>query len=411
MRILLSAFACEPNRGSEPGFGWNWALHLAQEGHDVVLMTPPHGRSAIDKQIALIGKSLSLNVIYVDVPTRAKRFLKGQVGVIAHYYLWQKSALKTAKNFKKNVDIIHHVTWGSIKGGSNLWRLQKPFVFGPIGGGQIAPPGFSSIFGKGYLIEQIRTFYTKNIIPINPFSKSLMRNTALVLVTNKDTSLLVKRIGAKYVEFFLDTGLPESFYPYRFPIRNTGNVFKLLWVGGLYPRKALPIAIEVIKRLKFPVKLIIVGDGPMRKKLESLFRDPIFRKKIEWWGQVSWDRVKEAYLASDVFLFTSLRESFGSQIVEAMAFGLPIITLNLHGARDWVPDNAGIKVDVGSLKATLEGLVLSIERLYRSPEQCSVMGRVGYEFAKQQTWSRKANLISQLYGNVIRKQNEMAHSR
>jgi len=409
VRILLSAYACEPNRGSEPGFGWNWALHLVQEGHDVVLMTSPHGRSAIQRQIALNGKSQSLNVIYVDVPGWAKRFLKGQVGVIAHYYLWQKSVLKAAKGLIKNIDIIHHVTWGSIKGGSDLWRLQKPFVFGPIGGGQLAPPGFSSIFGRGYLLEQIRTFYTKNILPINPFTKSLMRNTALVLVTNKETLLLVKRLGVKYVEFFLDTGLPDSFYPTQFPIRNQGNVLKLLWVGRLYPRKAFRLAIEVLKALKLPIKLTIVGDGPLGPKLNTLIKDPSLAKKVEWWGQVPWQKVREAYLTSDVFLFTSLRESFGSQILEAMAFGLPIITLNLHGARDWVPDNAGIKVDVGSLKTTLEGLALSVERLYRSPEQCSVMGRVGYEFAKQQTWSYKASSISQLYRNVIRKQNEIKH--
>ena len=50
-----------------------------------------------------------------------------------------------------------------------------------------------------------------------------MRNAALVLVTNKETSLLVNRIGAKYIEFFLDTGLPDSFYPNRFPMRDNGD--------------------------------------------------------------------------------------------------------------------------------------------------------------------------------------------
>lgn len=411
MRILLSAYACEPNRGSEPGFGWNWALHLAQEGHDVVLMTCPQGLSAIQRQVALNYKSLSLNVISIDVPAWAKLFLKGQLGVVAHYYLWQKSALKVAKGLKKNIDIIHHVTWGSIKGGSLLWRLQKPFVFGPIGGGQVAPHGFSSVFGRGYFIEQLRTLYTKKILPINPLTKLLIQNSSLVLATNKETFLLAKSVGARFIKLFLDTGLPDGFYPERFPVRHRGDVFKLLWVGRLLPRKALPIAIEVLKRLRFPVKLIIVGDGPLEKKLKFWLKDPLLLKKLEWRGQVPWNEVKKAYLTSDVFLFTSLRDSFGSQIIEAMAFGLPIVTLKIHGARDWVPDNAGIKVDVGSLKATLEGLALSIERLYRSPEQCSVMGRVGYEFAKQQTWSRKASLISQLYGNVIRKQNEIARSR
>ena len=411
MRILLSAYACEPNRGSEPGNGWNWATYLTKEGHEVLLMTSPHGRQAIEEGLAAIGNSLSLKIKYVDVPVWTKLFLKGRIGVFAHYILWQNSVLKAARGCVEDVDIVHHITWGSIKGGSSLWRLQKPFVFGPIGGGQVAPSGFGSIFGRGYLLEQIRTFYTKKIILKNPFSKSLIRNSTLVLVTNKETSLLVKRIGAQYIEFFLDNGLPESFYPDRFPIRDQGDVFKLLWVGSLYPRKALPIAIEVLKRLRFPVKLTIVGDGPMRPKLNNLLKDPLLEKRVEWWGQVPWLNVREKYLKSDAFLFTSLRDSCPAQLLEAMAFGLPIVTLNHQGARDLVPKSAGIKVEVGSLATTVERLTSGVEHLFKFPEQRMAMGRVGYEFAKQQTWSRKADLISQLYGHVIRKHNEINHSR
>ena len=166
MKILLSAYACEPNRGSEPGNGWNWALHLALEGHDVLMMTCPDGRQAIDEQLNEIGNSISLRVKYVDVPIWVKLFLKGRIGVFAHYYFWQKFALMAAKNLSKNVDVIHHVTWGSIKGGSELWRLHKPFIFGPVGGGQVAPSGFGSIFGERYIFEQIRTVIYKIISSI-----------------------------------------------------------------------------------------------------------------------------------------------------------------------------------------------------------------------------------------------------
>jgi len=405
MRVLLSAYACEPNRGSEPGNGWNWALNLAKEGHEILLMTCPNGRKAIEEELTVINNTLSIKVKYVDVPVWTKPFLKGQFGLFIHYYLWQNSAFKVARDIAEDVDIIHHVTWGSIKGGSGLWRLPKPFVFGPIGGGQVAPPGFGSIFGRGYLLEQIRTFYTKKILPINPLSKSLMRNSALVLVTNKETSNLAKRIGAKYVEFFLDTGLPESYFPDRFPMRNQDEVFKLLWVGRLYPTKALPMALEVLKRLKFPVKLTIVGDGPMGSKLKKLLKEPLLKKRVEWWGQVPWLNVRESYISSDAFLFTSLRDSCPAQLLEAMAFGLPIITLNHQGPRDLVPNSAGIKVEIGSLATTVERLANGVEHLYKFPEQRVAMGRIGYEFAKQHKWSHKAKLISKLYRHVIKLKN------
>ena len=59
-------------------------------------------------------------------------------------------------------------------------------------------------------------------------------------------------------------------------------------------------------------------------------------------------------------LFTSLRDSFGSQVLEAMAMGLPIICLDLHGAHDFVPDAASLKVSIGSPGETVHNLAGAI---------------------------------------------------
>ena len=249
--------------------------------------------------------------------------------------------------------------------------------------------------------------YTKLFLPFNPFLKLLIRNTSLVLVTNKETSFLVKRLGVKNKTFFFDTGLPDSFYPKRFPIRKQNRILKILWIGSLYPRKGLAIAIEVVKRFKYPVKLTIVGDGPMGSKLKKQLRDPLLQKRVGWCGQVPWRKVRNYYKKCDALLFTSLRDSCPAQLLEAMAFGLPIVTLNHHGARDLVPDSAGIKVEIGSLATTIKRLTQGIEFLFEFPEQRVAMGRAGYEFAMLHKWSRKAHLASQFYERVIRNQSEI----
>ena len=48
LKILLSAYACEPNKGSEPEVGWQWALNLSEEGHDVYVITRTNNRRNID---------------------------------------------------------------------------------------------------------------------------------------------------------------------------------------------------------------------------------------------------------------------------------------------------------------------------------------------------------------------------
>ena len=47
MKVLLSAFQCTPDRGSEPGNGWHWATALADYGHDVTVLTTSFEREVI----------------------------------------------------------------------------------------------------------------------------------------------------------------------------------------------------------------------------------------------------------------------------------------------------------------------------------------------------------------------------
>ena len=56
MRVLLSAYACEPNKGSEAGVGWHWALEIARLGHEVWALTRANNRAPIEAaKVFVIG--------------------------------------------------------------------------------------------------------------------------------------------------------------------------------------------------------------------------------------------------------------------------------------------------------------------------------------------------------------------
>lgn len=65
LNILLSAYACEPNKGSEPGIGWNWAIEIAKRGHVVTVLTRGNNKSVITKETDL---PQNLSFIYYDLP-------------------------------------------------------------------------------------------------------------------------------------------------------------------------------------------------------------------------------------------------------------------------------------------------------------------------------------------------------
>ena len=394
MKILLSAYACEPYRGSEPGNGWNWALHLARAGHQVQVLTRPDGRAAIELALA-VDPQPGLAFYYVDTPAS----VRGQAGVFGHYFSWQRAAYQAVRGTKLDVDLIHHVTWGSIHGGSLLWKTGFPFVFGPAGGGQTFPLQFRQYLGMAWGWEALRNLFT-SLLPYTPATRSLVRNSRLVLATNADTLALVRRAGAQRSEYFLDSGLAEEFFPQAVPKRPGQRPLKILWVARLMPRKAPRLALDAVRRLKIPYRLTILGGGALEGNLRRWIQEYKLEDKVDARGQVDWSQVREVYQEQDVFLLTSLRDSSPNQLLEAMAFGLPVVTLDHQGTRDMVPKRAGIKVPVSTVEETVEGLAAALERLGNDPDLRQEMGRVGYVFAKTHAWPEKTKRIERYYAEI-----------
>ena len=145
MRVLVSAYACEPGVGSENGHGWNYSSDLAKRGHEVHAIVPAQWRESVERELARAPVD-NLTFHFVRQHEGPMR-LGWTAGSAARYLLWQWDASEAALRLDvtRDFDVVHHVSYGSLLGGSFMWRLGKPLVFGPSGGGQTAPPEFLSL--------------------------------------------------------------------------------------------------------------------------------------------------------------------------------------------------------------------------------------------------------------------------
>ncbi|WP_242928748.1 glycosyltransferase family 4 protein [Pontibacter vulgaris] len=396
MKVLISAYACEPNRGSEPGNGWNWAINVAMLGHEVWCLTCINGKKSIEKEVASLGLK-NIHFEYISTSPLVRLLYKTQPGLYLYYLIWQRLALKRAKKLCRIIDfdLVHHVTWGSLQLATPLWRLNLPLIFGPVGGGQMAPTAYKQYFHNGWFLELQRNYTSKLLTRFNPNVKQTLELAQEVLVTNSDTLTLAKQLGAAAPTLFLDTNLPSEFIPLNYPERPAGKTLKILWAGRLLARKGLSLVLDALSKVDSAIDftLTILGDGPMRKYIPGWIKKYNLQGKVHWQGHVPWDKMKEAYLTHDIFLFCSLRDSSAAQLLEAMAFGLPVITLDLHGARNLVPDGAGIKIPVNKPELTVSLISKAIERLYHQHDLRNKLGRSGYKFASGQVWSEKVKLL------------------
>ncbi|MCW2930539.1 MAG: hypothetical protein JWM19_1501 [Actinomycetia bacterium] len=399
MRILLSAFHCNPYWGSEPGTGWHWATQLAASGHEVTVLTVDEMRDYINRA----NPDPRIDFQYVPLADVPLHRLSGPAGLYRRYMRWQDSAYEHIRSREREFDVAHHVTWGGLHLGSTLWRLSSvPLIYGPIGGGQVAPSGYRHYFGSSWPAEVARTLATRPLLPLNARCKRTLRHAALTLVCNSETASACRRLGAKDVRFMMADGLaPDAIGAVR--SQPTG-IPLIIYIGRLIPRKAPQLAIEGFAALRrtTEARMVVAGQGSLRGELEAMAKRLGVDRDVEFLGNIPLPEVRALYDSASVLLFTSLRESFGSPIMESLGRGLPAVSLKLHGLADADTGTAVEKIPLPASPNDLPGHLADGLRRVLSDGNWQSRSADGIKFASNWTWPVKAGIATEFYREVAR---------
>lgn len=400
-RVLMSAFACAPGQGSEPGNGWNWATQAANH-HDVWVLAANY--DLLEDPYFRDHPERSFRLVYVSVPGWPGRLVKPANAIRIYYILWQFAALPVAWRLhrREKFDIVHHVTFNSIEMPGFLWLLKPPFVWGPVGGAQVPPRALRHYFGRRWSSELVRAL-RKHVVKINPSVRLALRKASLVLAANEDTERLLRACGARRVERELDVGVDMDFSA---PVRNSKDdrTLTIVWVGRLIPRKGPLLAISVIEELhrrNAPVRLLMAGDGVQRDLVLQRIKDAGLQDHVNMLGQVPHSTIADCYAQADAFFFSSLHDTSGTVILEAMKQGLPVVALNHQGAAEIIDDGTGIKVPIHSEEQVVHDLAGAFEQLANDRGLAREMGeRARQHVMERYVWERKSSVLRDWYSDV-----------
>src|SRR5882762_6964015 len=175
----------------------------------------------------------------------------------------------------------------------------------------------------------------------------------------------------------------------------------ILFVGRHDPRKGLPelmAACDALARDQVPFRLIVVGDGLLRRRIERMARGAL-SGRVHFEGRVSNDRLPRYYASADLFCPPARGgESFGIVLLEAMASGVPIVATDLPGYRTVLtPGQEGLMVptrDPRSLARALRTLLLR-------PDLRMEMGARGIETSRRYAWPAIARRLEEIYGSLV----------
>ena len=136
----------------------------------------------------------------------------------------------------------------------------------------------------------------------------------------------------------------------------------------------------------------------MRKQFVETAKWYGLEKTVYWEGEVPFDEVRNYYAQNHVFLFTSLRDSCPMQLVEAMAFGMPVVTLDLHGQGLIVDTDRGFKCAVITPEVAIANLKDAILQLYNDRALIERLSAGAFRFAANQLWDKKIDsIVDQFY--------------
>jgi glycosyltransferase involved in cell wall biosynthesis len=388
--------------GSEPGNTWNLAVNLATR-HEVWVLTQEQHRGAIEEALARCPNP-RLQIVYVTIKPWMDPWnpANGERGIRLHYLMWQHLAAREARRLcaSEKIDVVHHFSLGTVKAPPHLQKIPVPVVWGPMGGGQTMPPAFAKYF-KGQLTEEYLRIALAKVLPLRPALRRMARKASVVLANNYETIDLLRAAGARHVDLMLETAVPASTLESQVPLRQAGQELNVLWAGRMERRKSLPLALEALTQTKMPVRMRIAGGGPMQEQYEAEAKRLGLGDRAQFIGKAPFTQMAQLFREADVFLFTSLRDSTGSVVLEAGARGLPALALNHQGMRGMLTDAGSVRVPVDSPQQVTRQLAEELDNLARSPQQRQSLAQGALAWARENTWENRAIQMASFYEKAI----------
>jgi len=200
----------------------------------------------------------------------------------------------------------------------------------------------------------------------------------------------------------MDCALPSAAVPAEYPLPEPRPELHLVWAGRLLGKKCLPLLLDAMAQVRdLRIRVSVAGDGDRRSEWEELTKSLGLEQQVRFLGALPHAEMPNLYRSGDAFVFTSVCDTFGSVLLEAMAQGLPIIGLDHQGLGTFVPASASIKVPVSTPESTAQALAHALRRCAQNRDELRVMGRAAWEFACMNTWDKRAEAMAALYKEAV----------
>lgn len=409
-KILVSAYGCEPFRGSEAGVGWNWILQMARH-NEMYVIARKNDKNKIEDNIPEEYKNV-LHFYYYDTHPVLMKLKKREKGLYLYYWLWQIGIISLVKKIikKEHPDYTMHLTFGSLWMPTFLPFFKVPFIWGPLGGADGVPKAYlKELPFKQRVVQSMRYILIKTA-PINPLVYFPSKAAVAIIGRTQNNVEAIPQRYRKKCHVILETAMENgNLLNERKSIQEKGCV-EIISTGRLVPFKNIRMAIEVLKRIRddgYSFHYTIVGKGPEKKQIEEMVKNYHLAENIKLVGEVPRETVMEYLKMADMYLFPSLREGGSWALMEAMAAELPVVCFDWTGTGVITDDLCANRIKPTSMKQDVDCFADAVEDLINNPEKRVAYGVHARErILNVYNWDTKGRFMDKLFDDLEGKSHE-----
>lgn len=361
--ILVSAYACRPASGSEPGAGYSLLRAAAAIGECWVVTRNKHAevvRDALSKD----PTPHPVHVHAVDGP-QWLRSLKSRTGNVRGYYAyWQRLAGRRGLELDAHVDFdaAYHATFSTFWLPMGAAHLDKPLVVGPVSGGCNTPPTLTRYLSPATRREDMaRSLATRTAGIVR---RAQWRRDPPVVLAQEDQTM---RFLHRHV---MGPGADIRVHPHATQ-PDLGTVApasarsdEIVFAGRLLSWKGTALALHAFARARLSdTRLVYFGVGPDLERLRAMADELGIADAVEFAGRVPRPTLLWRMRTARALLFPSFHDSAGFVVSEALSLGTPVVCLD-HGGpgalvRFW-PDVPHAAVPVGDADTTCDAVAAAL---------------------------------------------------
>ncbi len=408
LSVLVNAYACAPNMGSEPGMAWNWVTNLAKYAK-LYVITEGEWEKEIAEALETFEYKQNITFFYNPVSAEIRKMCWNQGDWRFYYYYdkWQKETLTIAHQVieQHSIDIVHQLNMIGFREPGYLWKIPSiPFIWGPLDAKEKFPTAFlEGATAKQKVFLHIKNFITYLQLKTSNKVKAAVASAKFLVAASSDSQVTLKKYFGVDAFLINETGCYVKKDIVKSNIEK--DTFDLLWVGKLDFRKQLGLAMRILAQIKLSnARLHIVGDNasPEAHAYMNLAKELGIANQCIWHGKIPHAKVQEIMLFSDLFLFTSVAEGTPHVVLEAISNQLPVICFDTCGQGDVVNNRVGMKFKPIGFQKGIQDMSQAIIFLHQNKQILQELSHNCLMRQEELSWDSKARQMIEIYQQAKR---------